>query len=140
MDYPGYDGRTLPFADESQDAIYSSHCLEHIPDVINALQDWYRVVRQGGHIIIAVPSMHLFERRRRPPSRWNTEHLRMYSPASILSEIEAALEPNSYRIRFLEENDQEYNYSLGIEKPPYGNYEITVVIQKIEKPLWRLED
>src|ERR1700712_2743507 len=32
LDYPGYDGRSLPFADNSQDAVYSSHCLEHIAD------------------------------------------------------------------------------------------------------------
>jgi hypothetical protein len=28
LDYPGYDGETLPFPDESHDAVYSSHCLE----------------------------------------------------------------------------------------------------------------
>jgi hypothetical protein len=32
LDHPGYDGGTLPFPSESQDAVYSSHCLEYIPD------------------------------------------------------------------------------------------------------------
>ena len=29
-DYPGYDGRRLPFESNSQDAVFASHCLEHI--------------------------------------------------------------------------------------------------------------
>jgi hypothetical protein len=32
IDYPGYDGVRLPFDDDSQDAVFSSHCLEHIDD------------------------------------------------------------------------------------------------------------
>ena len=48
VDFPGYDGRILPFASNSQDAVYSSHCLEHIPDYIKAIQEWHRVVRVGG--------------------------------------------------------------------------------------------
>ena len=38
--YLGYDGVNLPFELNSQDAIYSSHCLEHIEnahDVISCL-------------------------------------------------------------------------------------------------------
>src|SRR5712672_2769938 len=29
LDFPDYDGKTLPFAAESQDAVFSSHTLEH---------------------------------------------------------------------------------------------------------------
>jgi len=50
-DYPGYDGIHLPFADESQDAVYSSHVLEHIPDWGAALQDWFRVLKIGGYMV-----------------------------------------------------------------------------------------
>ena len=32
LGYPGYDGIQLPFADETVDAVYSSHMLEHAPD------------------------------------------------------------------------------------------------------------
>ncbi|GAA0197671.1 hypothetical protein GCM10009081_11080 [Brevundimonas nasdae] len=138
IDYPGYDGKYLPFGDCSQDAVYSSHCLEHIPDHLGIIQDWHRVTKVGGHIIIAVPSRDLFERRRRPPSSWNTEHLRMYTCASLLAEIEAALAPNTFKIRHLSENDDLFDYNLNPTMPPYGNYEITAVIEKIEAPEWRL--
>src|SRR6185312_612694 len=41
MDYPGYDGKTLPFESGSQDAVYSSHCLEHVPHYIETIQEWH---------------------------------------------------------------------------------------------------
>ncbi len=139
-DYPGYDGRILPFESDSQDAVYSSHCLEHIPDFIKAIQEWYRVVRVGGHIITVVPSAHLYERRRRVPSRWNPDHKRVYTPASLLAEFEAALVANSYRVRYLAENDAGYQYVLPPHVHAEGCHEIELVIEKIVPPDWSLAE
>ncbi len=131
--YPGYDGLTLPFETESQDAVYSSHCLEHIPHYIQSIQEWYRVTKLGGHIIVVVPSAMLFERRKRPPLR-NTDHKRCYTPASLLSEFEQALAPNSYRVRHMAENDWRYDYSQPPNEDPQGCYEIELVIEKTSLP------
>ncbi len=138
LDYPGYDGRILPFANGSQDAVYSSHCLEHISDYIKAIQEWYRVVRVGGHIITVVPSAHLYERRSRVPSRWNPDHKRVYTPASLLAEFAAALVANAYRVRHLAENDAGYQYGLPPSVHAEGCYEIELVIEKIVPPEWGL--
>jgi SAM-dependent methyltransferase len=140
LDYPGYDGRTLPFPSESQDAVYSSNCLEHIPDYIKAIQEWYRVLKMGGHIIVVVPHAHLYERRRRPPSRWNLGHVRTYTAASLLAEFEAALEANSYRVRHVYEDDRGYRYDDPPDRHGTGGYEIELVIEKIKPPAWRVED
>jgi SAM-dependent methyltransferase len=139
LDYPGYDGKRLPFEEGSQDVVFSSHCLEHIGSHINAIQDWFRVTRVGGHIIAVVPNAAIYERRRRPPSRWNDDHQRFYSPASLLAEFEAALAPNTYRVRLLEENDAGYHYEDGPDRHPFGCYEIVLVIEKIAPPGWELE-
>jgi hypothetical protein len=139
LDFPGYNGRILPFGDDTQDAVYSSHCLEHIPDFIKAVQEWYRVTRIGGHIITVVPSMHLYERRRRPPSMRNSSHVRFYSPASLLAEFEQALVPNSYRVRHLAENDSGYSYESSPDVAPAGCYEIELVVEKIRNPTWTLQ-
>lgn len=47
----------LPFADESFDLVYSSHCLEHIPfhRTHTALTEASRVLRPGGRIELWVP-------------------------------------------------------------------------------------
>ena len=140
LDYPGYDGRVLPFGNETQDAVYSSHCFEHIPGYIKAIQEWYRVTKVGGHIITVVPHAHLYEMGRRPPSEWNGDHQRFYTPASLLAEFEAALSPNSYRVRYLEDNDSGYDYALGPGAHPAGCYEIVLVIEKIRPPPWTLRD
>jgi len=141
LDYKGYDGRKLPFPDESQDAVYSSHCLEHIKDYQNAIREWFRVVKIGGYLVIIVPHQHLFERKRDLPSRNNADHKRFYTPASLLREVEEALpEPNSYRIRHLMDNDMNFDYSVTPLQAGVGCFEIELVLQRIEKPLWDLDD
>jgi SAM-dependent methyltransferase len=138
LDTPGYDGRTLPFADGTQDAVYSSHCLEHIDDVVHTLREWHRVLRVGGFLVIAVPHQFLYEKRVALPSRWNWDHRRVYTPASLLAEVEAALEPNSYRIRHLADNDAGFDYAVGPDAHSVGCYEIELVLEKITPPPWRL--
>jgi SAM-dependent methyltransferase len=141
LDFPGYDGLTLPFADESQDTVYSSHCLEHIPNHLQIIRDWYRVTKVGGHIITVVPHAMLYERKRRPPSRWaGWNHQRFYTPQSLLAEFECALVPNSFRVRHLAENDANYSYDYPTERHPDGCYEIELVIEKIGLPAWSLDD
>ena len=41
--------------DATFDYLVAAHVLEHIDDPIRALKNWTRVVRPGGHIVIAVP-------------------------------------------------------------------------------------
>jgi predicted SAM-dependent methyltransferase len=139
IDYLGYDGKTLPFPNESQDYIYSSHCLEHISDYNQALREWMRVLKVGGHMVISVPHQFLYEKRKNKPSRWNGDHKRFYTPASLLKEIEEAFKPNSYRVRYLADEDNGFDYSVVPENHSCGRYEIEVVIQKIASPSWELE-
>lgn len=134
LDYPGYDGLRLPFADTSQDAVYSSHCLEHIPDSKAALVEWYRVLRVGGYIVVAVPHQWLYERKATLPSRFNRSHQRFYTPATLLDEIEQALPAGGYRIRLLRDNDEGFNYQIPPHQHAAGCYEIELVVEKIQMP------
>ncbi len=138
LDYPGYDGRVLPFADATVDTVFSSHCLEHILYDLASIRDWYRTLKIGGFIVCIVPSQALYEKRRFLPSRFNEDHKRMYTPASLMASFEQALEVNSYRVRHLAENDRGFNYQLGPETHSDGCYEIELVIEKIRKPEWTL--
>lgn len=137
--YPGYDGVTLPFEDNSQDYVYSSHCLEHIPIYAKALSEWHRVVKVGGFIVIVVPHQFLYEKKVGLPSIWNADHKRFYTPASLLKEVEMSLEPNTYRVRLLEDGDKGFDYTLPPNRHSNGQYEITLVLEKINKPNWSLK-
>ncbi len=59
---------------ESFDFVYSSHTLEHVVDPVIALQNWWRVVRQTGYLLVYVPHRDLYEKKTRLPSRWNPDH------------------------------------------------------------------
>ena len=48
---PG-DGTALPLADQSCDWVWCSDVLHHIPDPVLALQEFMRVLRPGGGVII----------------------------------------------------------------------------------------
>ena len=136
--YPGYDGISLPFETNSQDAIYSSHCLEHMNNVQDVLLEWLRVLRIGGFMVITVPHQYLYERKVNLPSK-QPEHVRFFSPSTLLDLIEKSLEPNTYRVRHMADNDLGYRYDLPTSTHPCGCYEIELVLEKIIPPIWKLE-
>lgn len=41
--------------DQSQDFLIASHVLEHIKDPIQALVEWRRILRAGGHLLLVLP-------------------------------------------------------------------------------------
>lgn len=139
-DFPGYDGKNLPFSDESQDYVFASHVLEHISDPIQAIKEWFRVLKIYGHLVICVPHQYLYEKKKELPSFWNSDHKRFYTPALLIQEIESALNiPNTWRLRLLKDHDEGYNYLIPPEKHAGGPYEIECVVQKIVKPEWELK-
>lgn len=138
---PGYDGIHLPYGSETQDFVFTSHCLEHMLQPIPAIQEWARVVRVGGYLIMAVPHCYLYERSFSIPGAWDSckDHKRVYTPARLLGEIEQALVPNTYRIESLRDNDQNFNYGIAHNDPGdlhKACFEIELVLRKINPPNW----
>lgn len=77
-------------AEASFDFLYSSHCLEHLRDPHEALDNWVRVVKPGGYLVIQVPDEDLYEQGNWP-SRFNGDHklsftifkTKSWSPVSV---------------------------------------------------------
>ncbi|QIR13944.1 methyltransferase domain-containing protein [Shewanella aestuarii] len=136
LDYPGYNGTTLPFETCSQDAVFSSHCLEHVDNPTFTIKEWFRVIKPGGFLVLVVPHQYLYERKLNLPSRWNKEHLRFYTPSSLLLDVESALIMNTYRIRSMLDNDANFDYNVSEYQHATGCYEIELVIEKLaENPV-----
>jgi SAM-dependent methyltransferase len=73
-DAPQGDGQKLANVDdESFDFLFSSHCLEHMRDPVEALSNWIRVVKPGGHLVVSVPDEDLYEQGVWP-STFNRDH------------------------------------------------------------------
>jgi SAM-dependent methyltransferase len=87
---------------EQFDFVYSSHCLEHLPDPATALREWWQLVRPGGHLFLIVPDEDLYEQGVFP-SRFNPEHratftiskAQSWSPVSLNVQDLARALPNA---------------------------------------------
>jgi SAM-dependent methyltransferase len=51
-----YDGRTIPFANNSFDVVFSSSVLEHVPDISRIHAEIRRVLKPGGRAVHVVPT------------------------------------------------------------------------------------
>jgi predicted SAM-dependent methyltransferase len=62
VDFVGDAACLDQFSDNSVEAIYASHVLEHFyyglnNELINTLTEWYRVLQPGGKLLISVPDL-----------------------------------------------------------------------------------
>jgi predicted SAM-dependent methyltransferase len=73
----GYDAYNL--AEGAVDYIYSSHCLEHLPDWVEALDYWKSKLKVGGILFLYLP--HYSQTYWRP---WNNfKHKHIFTPEII---------------------------------------------------------
>jgi SAM-dependent methyltransferase len=84
------DATTLTsLSDEIFDFVHSSHCLEHLTDPQLALQNWIRVCKPGGHILVTIPDEDLYEQGKYPSiftdahiTSWTISKNQSWSPVS----------------------------------------------------------
>lgn len=63
---------------EVYDFVYSSHCLEHLPSPLQAIREWWALVKVGGYLAFQVPDEDLYEQGVFP-SRWNPDHKKTFT-------------------------------------------------------------
>jgi SAM-dependent methyltransferase len=102
----------------SYDAVHSSHCLEHMTDPVAALNQWWTLIKPGGHLVLVVPDEDLYEQGYWP-SRFNSDHKatfttkteKSWSPVSHnISELLATL-PDA-ELLLVQIQDQHYDHTL----------------------------
>jgi len=126
--------------DETYDFVFSSHCLEHMHDPLEALQNWMRILKPGGYIVFAIPEEDLYEQGIFP-STFNRDHKNTFtiykksswSERSInVIELVSKLGPDA-AIEKIELLDETYRYDLprlDQTLTPVGESGIEVVIRK----------
>ncbi len=101
------------------DYLHASQCLEHMHNPFEAIVEWLKILRTGGHAIVSIPDWTLYEGWNWP-SRYNPDHKSTWSftheksPAkhhvNIYNFIEH-IKPHAYTKRAMLIDDN-YNYSL----------------------------
>lgn len=123
-------------ADELYHTVYCSHILEHINNPLKALQNWYRILKPGGHLIVCVPHRDLYEKRKTLPSNWNVEHKWFWLPETSEEPCTISLKDLVKRaipdanIVSLEVHDNGYDYSLSPGEHPVGEFSIEIIVKK----------
>ena len=122
------------YADESFDTVYASHILEHLTDPIKAIENWLRICKPNGTVIISIPHRDLYERKKELPSKWNADHKYFYLPYQ--SEPPHTFSVDSILTPFFEY----YNYEINVidtstnhDKPDEhanGEFSIEIFIYK----------
>jgi len=147
-DLPDGDAELMEsVADNTFDFVHSSHCLEHMRDAHNALENWVRILKPGGHLVCLIPDEDLYEQGAFP-SVYNTDHKHTFtifkrsswSNASInVTEMLAAVK-QPIEIKKIELLDATYRYELnqriGVERfdqttTTVGECAIEFVIKKL---------
>ncbi|MFZ4856141.1 MAG: methyltransferase domain-containing protein [Desulfuromonadaceae bacterium] len=93
------------FADESFDAVFSSHVLEHMEDMQAALAEWCRVIKVGGYLCLYVPSANLYPLCGEPGA--NPDHKHDIWPGDI-----AEMLPGGWVVKIDEERGDGDEYSI----------------------------
>ena len=128
--------------------VHSSHCLEHLDDPSQALQNWFRVLKPDGYLVIMVPDEDMYEQGEFP-STWNGDHKftftiskkNSWSPKSInILDLLETLDENHEIIK-IQKLDASYRYNIprfDQSLTPIGECGIEIIIRK--RPEKEVED
>lgn len=109
--------------DESFDFVYSSHTLEHVHNPLEALLNWWRILKFNGHLVVMIPEEDLYEQSIWPPA-WNDDHKRTFaihrdkswSPQTT-NVLDLVRHLPDHKLLLIETLDANYDYSV-----PVGDY------------------
>jgi predicted SAM-dependent methyltransferase/ADP-heptose:LPS heptosyltransferase len=115
----GDASRLTLFADHSADAVFSSHTLEHIVDWNQALREWWRLVKIGGHLILYLPHRDLYPRIGQFGS--NPDHKHDFEPDIIVDFCRLAFPDWALVEKQVRGEGMEYSFLLVLRKGAAGS-------------------
>jgi predicted SAM-dependent methyltransferase/ADP-heptose:LPS heptosyltransferase len=114
------DASKLPiFTDGSAENIFSSHLLEHIEEWQDALREWWRLLKVGGHMILYLPHADLYPRIGQPGA--NPDHKHDFEPESIVDFFRLAFPDWSLIESQTRGDTNEYSFLLVLRKGKQGS-------------------
>jgi len=128
------DAHNIELPPESFATVYASHILEHLAAPLQAIDNWWRLLKPGGRLILLVPHRDLYEKKKTLPSNWSPVHIRMYLPDrkedpdtnSLFHTVQMAL-GQKYIFERLCVEDVGWE---PVEGHPVGEYTVEMIIRK----------
>lgn len=74
--------RMAMFSDGCVQTVFSSHTLEHIPEHVAALKEWWRLIQPGGTLVLYLPHRDHYPKIGEPGA--NPDHVHDFAPEDIL--------------------------------------------------------
>ena len=115
--FPGAHAIDLNFNDgndaynfkyDNLDYVFSSHCLEHLPDWVAALDYWHTKLKDGGTLFLYLPHYH--QEYWRP---WNNrKHVHIFTPVILFDYLTS----RGYKNIFISERDLNDSFMVVAEK------------------------
>lgn len=96
------------FASQSMDFVFSSHLLEHIENYKAALAEWWRLVKQDGHLCLYLPHKDFYPNIGEPGA--NPDHKHDFLPADIIEAMQEV--PGGWDLVEKQERNQDAEYSM----------------------------
>ncbi len=107
------------FASEALDFVFSSHLLEHITDYKAALQEWWRVLKPGGHLVVYLPHKKFYPNLGQSGS--NPHHKHDFLPSDITDAMSKVSSDWDLLVNEERDQDQEYSFLQVYEKGGHGH-------------------
>lgn len=96
------------FATASLDFVYSSHLLEHMHNPLEALKEWWRIIKHGGHLVLYLPHADLYPNT--PEEGGNPEHKHNFRPKDIIELMKQVRPGWDLLVSEVRDNDTEYSF------------------------------
>jgi predicted SAM-dependent methyltransferase len=118
------------FASGAIDNIFSSHLLEHIAAWQGALLEWWRVLKEGGHLCLYLPHADLYPNIGQPGA--NPDHKHDFRPADIVEFFRLAVADWTLLENETRAEGNEYSFLLVLRKeaPGAGQHDSTQQARK----------
>jgi 2-polyprenyl-3-methyl-5-hydroxy-6-metoxy-1,4-benzoquinol methylase len=87
------DLQEISFPENTFDVVFLSHVIEHVPNPIEALAEYYRILKPGGYLIAVTPNANSLSHKKFK-EHWRgleiPRHLQIFTPASLANAAKKA--------------------------------------------------
>lgn len=108
------------FRDESMDAVFSSHLLEHIEDYRGALKEWWSVISPRGYLVLYLPHKDFYPNIGQPGA--NPDHKHDFRPNDVVEALAEVSQGFDLLVKEDRNGGDEYSFLLVFKKNVPGDF------------------